>query len=130
VKVAGEDVDPVAGTLRVVGKGNVEASLPLHPKIGALAEHYPRKGFWFPGRTDGHVSGPWAGQCIVAAFALAGHSASAHMLRHWYGTHVLRAAGGNLLVAQQLLRHASPATTAIYCLVEDSARTAAVLALP
>jgi integrase/recombinase XerD len=130
-KIKGEDLDLVAGTLRVNGKGGHEAVLPLHDRIAKLAKHYPRKGYWFPSRTRaGHVEGNWVGQVIRGAFAHAGHQMTAHQLRHWYGTQVLRASGGNLLVAQQLLRHASPATTAIYCQIEDSARTAAIEALP
>jgi integrase/recombinase XerD len=130
-KIRGEDLDLAAMTLRVCGKGNVEAVIPLHPKIGDLAKHYPERGYWFPSRTcAGHVEGSWVSTSIRRAFAHAGHVMTAHMLRHWYGTQVLRASGGNLLVAQQLLRHASPATTAMYCSIEDSARTAAIEALP
>jgi integrase len=53
-----------------------------------------------------------------------------HQLRHWFGTNVLRAADGNLRVAQERLRHASPASTAIYTPVEDKDRTLRVMRLP
>lgn len=55
---------------------------------------------------------------------------SAHSLRHWYGTNVLRASGGNLRIAQELLRHANIQTTTIYTLIDDTDRRAAILSLP
>jgi site-specific recombinase XerD len=57
-----------------------------------------------------------------------------HMLRHAYATALLRAtedggAGANLRVTQELMRHASPATTAVYTQVTDQERRRAVLNL-
>ena len=54
---------------------------------------------------------------------------SAHSLRHWYATQLLRE-GADIRVVQQLMRHASLATTAGYLAVESDALTAAVAALP
>jgi site-specific recombinase XerC len=59
-----------------------------------------------------------------------GLPASLHQARHWYGTNVLRSSGGNLRVAQELLRHASPATTAGYTFITSIERADAVAALP
>jgi integrase/recombinase XerD len=64
------------------------------------------------------------------ALRRAGVAASAHQLRHWFGTQTLRAAGGNLRTAQELLRHADANTTAGYTKVDDADRRAAILALP
>jgi integrase len=47
-KVRGEDVDTDAMTLRVHGKGGVEAVLPLHPLIATISRGYPDRGWWFP----------------------------------------------------------------------------------
>lgn len=134
-KVRGEDVDLVGGTLRVLGKGGTDEELPLHPLVAAEAEHYPRRGWWFPsyekyGRGGEHVLANTVSQIIGNAFRRAGVQCSAHQLRHWFGTNTLRAAGGNLRVAQELLRHASIATTALYTQVDDSERRAAIMALP
>ena len=63
-------------------------------------------------------------------FTRAGVPGSAHSLRHFYGTQTLRSSGGNLRVTQELMRHASPATTAIYTKVDDEQMRAAVDALP
>jgi integrase/recombinase XerD len=59
-----------------------------------------------------------------------GSAASPHQLRHWYGTNVLLAAGGNLRVAQELLRHANLNATAIYTRVTSDQQADAVVALP
>lgn len=119
----GEDVDTDAMTMRVRGKGGVEAVLPLHPLIATVSRGYPERGWWFPStvRSTEHVNSSTVSQTIVAAFNRAGHpGVVAHQLRHWYGTNLLRAAGGNLRVAQTGLRHSSPVSTAIYTLVEDA----------
>lgn len=121
-KVRGDDVDTDAMTLRVRGKGGVDAVLPLHPLIATISRGYPDRGWWFPSPAGGgnHVHARAVSETIKAAFDRAGHpGVVAHQLRHWYGTNLLRASGGNLRVAQTGLRHASPATTAIYTLVED-----------
>lgn len=129
-KVRGEDVDRDEGTFRVIGKGGVEAVIPAHPRLLTGTRGCPDAGFWFPA-ADGHVAAGSVSQTIGRAFARAGHpDVTAHQLRHWFGTNVLRSAGGNLRVAQELLRHASPATTAIYTLVEDRERREAVQRLP
>ncbi len=127
-RVRGEDLDLAAGTLRVVGKGGVEAVIPLHPKIADLARHYPR-GYWFPGAHDGHVSSQWISAVIRRTFAQAGHTVTAHQLRHWFATELLRG-GANLRTTQECMRHASVASTALYTAVLDAERTSAVLALP
>jgi integrase/recombinase XerC len=54
---------------------------------------------------------------------------SMHDLRRWYSTNVHELAGGDIRVTQELLGHASPATTAIYIDVLGSKKTAAVSGL-
>ncbi len=134
-KVRGEDVDLVTGTLRVLGKGGSDVLLPLHPLIAEEARSYPASGWWFPsysayGRAGEHVLANTVSQIVGNTFRRAGVQCTAHQLRHWFGTNTLRAAGGNLRVAQELLRHASVATTALYTQVDDTERRAALLALP
>jgi integrase/recombinase XerD len=129
-KIRGEDVDLAAGTLRVVGKGGVDAVLPLHPLVAAEADWHPNRGYWFPSKTPGpHIQRSSVSGIIGDVMTRAGVPGSPHALRHYFGTEVLKASGGQLLVAQQLLRHASVATTQIYAEVDDTDRRAAVLAM-
>lgn len=129
-KIRGEDFSD-DGWLRVVGKGAVEATLPVHPLIEAERARYPRRGYWFPSPTDRAkpVLDKSVSTLIGQAMRRVGVDATAHQLRHYFGTEVHHAAGGSLRVAQELLRHASPATTALYTRVDDSERRAVVLAL-
>lgn len=125
----GEDIDQDA--LYVTGKGGVTAMIPTHPAVWEIAQAMPRSGPWFPStkRVDGHMSPTTVSRMIRGVMLEIGLDATAHRLRHRYGTGVLRGAGGNLRVAQELLRHASPTTTAIYTQVDDAEKRAAVLAL-
>jgi integrase/recombinase XerC len=43
-----------------------------------------------------------------------GHDITMHQLRHYFGTEAYEACGHDLIVVQELLGHASPATTQIY----------------
>jgi integrase/recombinase XerD len=127
-KIRGEDISEES--LYVEGKGGVIAMIPTHPLIWEAAASLPREGWWFPSRQgDGPLTSHAVGLIMAATIRGAGVNGTAHQLRHRYGTAVLRASGGNLRVAQELLRHASPATTAGYTLVEDSEKRSAVLAL-
>lgn len=127
-KIRGEDVD--CETLYVRGKGGKDAMLPTHPMICRSAQVMPSDGFWFPSSIAGESMRPRSvGRLMTRAMREAGVAGSPHQLRHRYGTAVLKGSGGNLRVAQELLRHSSPATTAIYTMVEDSEKRSAVLAL-
>lgn len=59
----------------------------------------------------------------------AGVTGTPHALRHHYGTQVLRTSG-DLRTAQRALRHASPASTAIYTQVADDALYRAIAGIP
>lgn len=129
-KIRGEDFTSTG--LNVIGKGGVEAVIPVHPIIETERARYPSRGWWFPSHTEPatHVLPRSVSTVIGQALRRAGVDATAHQLRHFFGTEVHRASGGQLRVAQELLRHASPATTALYTRVDDAERRAALLALP
>lgn len=129
--VRGEDVDLEARTLRVVGKGGVEAVLPLHDAVVRLARSMPATGYWFPAPlTGGHIRSERVSQLVRAACEAAGVPPhGAHPLRHWYATNLVRS-GTDLRTAQSLMRHASLATTARYVEISDEARRVAVSRLP
>lgn len=93
------------------GKGGKERLVPLHPD--ALAE---LRCHGIPNR--GHVFGPYPAWKVSHMIRAHLHDcdvrASAHQLRHWFGTSTYEQSGGDLRMVQDLLGHSSPATTAIY----------------
>jgi len=130
-----KDIDLRSKELRVIGKGNVDAILPLHPIIEAEAALYG-PGWWFPqwkpnrdGDDGGHILGRSVSTVVANAMHRAEIPGSAHALRHWYATELLRA-GVDSRVVMDLMRHASLATTQRYLHVDDTQRRAGLLLLP
>lgn len=134
-----EDVNWRVGVLLVRGKRRRRDHVPLPVDVGELLA-----GYLLRGRPCGQAHrevflaldaphGPLGAAAVssVAARALADAGVAgrgaAHRLRHTAACGVL-AAGGGLVEVGQLLRHASPATSAIYARSDDA--TLAVLARP
>ena len=117
--------------LHVVGKGRHERLVPMHDAVvDALTVHrVPRSGFVFR-RPHG---GPWAPQHVSRRVSLymadVGIEATAHQLRHWFGSRAY-AACHDLRVVQELLGHQSPTTTAVYTAFSHTEAARAVEALP
>lgn len=129
-KVRGRDFT-ASGMLRIRGKGGSDEEVPVHPLVRDLVELWPREGWWFPSYKD--PSRPVLGNSVSSVLSdvmrRAGVPGSAHALRHWYGTELVRS-GADLRTVQTLLRHRSLTHTAIYTEVADETRAAAVLRLP
>lgn len=115
VRLRGEDVDPNRLTITARGKGNKERTIALHPETLASLRAYglPERGLVFERRGGGPVQPSTVSRYISRHLADAG---TAHQLRHWFGTEVYEGSR-DLLLTQQLLGHASPATTAVYAQV-------------
>lgn len=110
----GEDLGGDPPMIRVIGKGGVAAAVPMHPVLVAELADVPR-GWVFPGQRAGtHVHAGSVSNLVARHFAALGIDATAHQVRHRFGTDVYRQSGRSLRMAQELLRHASPATTAVY----------------
>lgn len=113
----------------VIGKGQKEASIPTHPDLWALAQTYPRRGWWFPSPGhDGHISRNTVTIMVGRHFRRPEvdiPKGSIHRARHSYATSLLRR-GANMRQVQTLMRHASPATTAIYTAVDEDELRAAI----
>jgi integrase/recombinase XerD len=128
-RVKGEDIDLEKCVIYVMrGKGKKRAALPLHHLLVEAAHTMPRRGVWFPGmrgRAHTHVLGKSVSDIVGQAMRRAGAQGTAHCLRHWYGTTLLED-GADLRTVQELLRHASLATTAIYTKVPDQRRHEAI----
>lgn len=125
-KVRGEDLE--GGWLYVDGKGGHRAAIPVHERIAALAVGLPERGYWFPGAEDGHVHATAVSQTLRNGLRRAGADGTAHSLRHWYGTAILRSSR-DLRVTQELMRHASPASTAVYTQVASVDKQRAIASL-
>lgn len=127
-KIRGEDVDLESGVLFVSGKGGRQAYLPLHPEVAALARsgRFPAAGWWFPAYGKaGAIQGAAVSKAIHDTMARAHVNGTPHQLRHWYGTTLVRN-GTDLRTVQELMRHASLATTQIYTQVSDLSQREAV----
>ena len=127
------DLDLEGGSARCIGKGDKERVVPLGSRAReALSDYLARdRPRLLAGRADVRAIfvtkrgrpltrvGLWT---IVKKHALAAglpQSVSPHTLRHSFATHLL-AGGADLRVVQEMLGHASIATTQIYTRVELS----------
>ncbi|AGW42446.1 site-specific tyrosine recombinase XerD [Leifsonia xyli subsp. cynodontis DSM 46306] len=109
-------------SLRVRGKGNKERDVPLTPRLALELRTLP-PGWAFPGDEGGHLSARWVGKLATGVLP---DGWTLHTLRHSFATHVY--ARSDLAVTQDLLGHASPATTRVYVQVADGRLRSAVLA--
>lgn len=114
--------DLVGYSILVHGKGAKTRTVPLTPRTAALLREL-EPGWAFPGDDDGHLSPRWLGKIVNR---LLEEPWTIHSLRHSFGTRTRRLS--DLLVTQELLGHASPATTQVYCKVDREELRAAVLA--
>lgn len=132
-RVHSDHVDARNRILTVEGKGGFTRYLPLHD---ALEPYLDTAGWWFPSHT-GNVHGP-AGEVPItgnavssmlsAAIARAGVTGTAHTLRHRFATTLLKR-GVDSRIVQELMGHASAATTALYLAVDMDQQAAAVALL-
>lgn len=114
------------------GKGGGASTVPLAPQLAGYLARFelPLWGWLFP-RQDGrgHVSRSLICHRANTFLREIGICHSLHSIRHSYGTHIYRATL-DLRLTQELLRHQSPATTAIYTQLVPDAAAVAVAKLP
>ena len=124
-----DDVDLDGGSVRVLGKGGKERDVPLgryaRDAIGAyLTTVRPAlatarsRGALFVNHRGGRLSRQACWTIIRRYAGLAGldKRVTPHTLRHSFATHLLEG-GADVRVVQELLGHASVATTQVYTLV-------------
>jgi len=124
VQIDVEDIDQKSSLVRVRGKGGKERIVPLGSKTAASLQKYlPERGRrqekWtgplIPGRgKDGRMSTRTVHRIVTSWAHRAGLSGvHPHTLRHTFATHLLDR-GAELRAVQELLGHASLATTQMY----------------
>lgn len=116
----------------IQGKGGKERTVPTHPAVWAAVRGLPAGPV---ARQRDGVSRATRQQVRMRAnrhlsTTLGYPGTTMHRLRHWFATAATEAPGGELSVTQELLGHASPATTRIYVDVNSRRKAAAVAALP
>ncbi|MFE6650304.1 tyrosine-type recombinase/integrase [Nocardioides sp. NPDC057772] len=127
-QIRGDDF--VDNQLRVDGKGQKVAWLPVHPEIAVIAQEMPVSGWWFPSATSGtgHITPDWVGNQVGTLLKLNGLSGSIHRGRHTFGTTLLRN-GVNPRVVQELMRHDNLETTMRYLEVIEDEKAKAISGL-
>jgi len=111
-----EDVLTADGLLRIVhAKGGHERLVPLHPRVAATLAALPRhKSGWVFERVGGGKFTPNYISVLVADYLRSvGVDATAHQLRHWFGS-ALYQRTHDLRLVQEMMGHATPQSTAIY----------------
>ena len=125
-KLRGEDVDPIARTLTVKGKGGKTVRLPLADALVEVAGTMPQRGWWFPTHSEtGHILPSSVSYVVSEVMKRVGVPGTAHSLRHWFAS-TLVDEDVDIRTVQELLRHASLQTTQIYTRVSDERRRTAV----
>jgi site-specific recombinase XerD len=111
--------------LVVHGKGGKDRLVPIEDNIARRIKLSSEGGWLFPGNIDGHLSAGYVSKLMSRALP---EGVSGHWLRHGAATRWLNSPGSNLRVVQELLGHASVATTEIYTHVEDDQLRRAIAA--
>jgi integrase/recombinase XerC len=120
---------PLGETLRIRGKGGRERLVPVLPVARRAVETYRGLCPFAPEPAAplfvGARGGPLNARLVQGAMAAARRqlglpaTATPHALRHSFATHLLEA-GGDLRTIQELLGHASLATTQVYTGVDQA----------
>ncbi|HET7235329.1 MAG TPA: site-specific tyrosine recombinase XerD [Actinomycetota bacterium] len=125
-----DDVDLEEGSLRVLGKGGKQRDVPIGRYARdaitsyltrvrpALATRRSRSALFLNRRDGGRLTRQGVSAIVTqhAEGAQISRRVSPHTLRHSFATHLLEG-GADVRVVQELLGHASVATTQVYTLV-------------
>ena len=141
-ETVGLDLDDLPTTrrrqrLRVRGKGRKDRSIPVHAELAASVDAWLTERRTWPGaknstavflnRAGSRLSARSADQIIARIAAAAGLDdvVTPHVLRHTFGTDLVRG-GTDIVTVAELLGHASLDSTRIYTLPTDDDMKAAI----
>lgn len=102
-------------SLIVHGKGRKERTVPLSGSLASALMALPQ-GYFFPGQCNGHLSPEYVGKLVTR---LMPDAWTMHTLRHRFAT-AAYAVDKDLFAVQDLLGHASPATTRAYVQIPNA----------
>jgi site-specific recombinase XerD len=123
-------VDVDEESLRVVGKGGHTRVVPTHERVWRSVRFLPRGPIARRVKTTAPVTARYVSVRTGQYLTQVGFPDIAlHRFRHWFATTMLQN-GVDLRTVQELLGHASVATTARYTKVTDRQRQMAIAALP
>jgi integrase/recombinase XerC len=116
--------------LRIVGKGERERMVPMHSLVWAALRTVgmPSRGRVFRNRHGQPMSASAVSQRINQYLHDIGITATAHQMRHWFGTRTYQATR-DLRAVQELLGHSTPTVTAAYAAFDPIQAELAVNAL-
>lgn len=140
VKIHGTHYDPYTEELYSLRKGGYVQYIKLPPVLVELAERMPRDDWWFPSPYSnalfpdggGHILMKSASRRVTSVMRRVGindRRLTGHSIRHFYCC-LLLAKGAPLHVVQEMMGHASVATTQLYIEVRNEEIVAAVDLLP
>lgn len=90
------------------GKGRKDRLVPIHPDLHQLLGRHGAQGRYFDLTPDA------VGRRISTHMRAIGIEATAHQLRHSFGTQFARLARGNIILLGRVMGHENPATTLGY----------------
>ena len=115
------------------GKGGRPGVVPAHQSVLEALTNYglPDSGWVFPhSYNNANPIKPWSVSTKAADYLRAcGIDATLHQLRHRFATAIYQTSGRDLRTTQELMRHATPVSTAIYTWIDPADGVAAVDAL-
>jgi integrase/recombinase XerC len=130
IEVAGLHREHVtaADLLVVRGKGGKSAVLPTHPLVWEAVRDLP-DGPLAKTLTGNPATAHYVSIQAAVYFRSIGVPVTMHRLRHRFGTEIYRQTK-DLRKTQELMRHATPDTTAVYTQIVSEERRDAILTLP
>lgn len=96
------------------GKGGKDRRVFVHPELAAMLADAPQTGPLFTSKRNGHVRASSVSQTLARHLARCGVDATAHRLRHTFGTELAASSGGDVVFTGAQMGHSETKTTLGY----------------